>query len=132
MHARGGDLASRLVTGLTTLLGFLIVVETSLVVWFGQHNVDEAWYLEAARQVTAGRLPYRDFFFPQAPLTAWLFTVPVALFPGHAFLAARIFVAVLFLASSLAVWATARTLGGRGAGLVVVALLALNPWLVYK
>jgi 4-amino-4-deoxy-L-arabinose transferase-like glycosyltransferase len=132
MHATGGDVARRLVTWLTVLLGLLIVVQTGLLVWFGQHNVDEAWYLEAARQVTAGRLPYRDFFFPQTPLTAWLFTLPVAVFPGHAFLAARIFVAVLFLASSWAVWATARTLGGRGAGLVVVAVLALNPWLVYK
>lgn len=132
MHARGGEPARRLVTGLAVLFGLLILVETGLLVWFGQHNVDEAWYLEAARQVTAGRLPYRDFFFPQTPLTAWLFTLPAGLAPGHAFLAARIFVAVLFLASCLAVWATAHALGGRFAGLVVVAVHALSPWLVYK
>ncbi len=75
----------------------------------GNLNLDEGWYLQAASNVAAGRLPYRDFFFTQAPLLprvyAWL----------------------------LPLWAPAGVLGGRlvtaffGLGAALVAASAVRP-----
>ncbi|MBI4231541.1 MAG: hypothetical protein HY608_11960 [Planctomycetes bacterium] len=38
----------------------------------GRLNTDEGWYLQAAREVRDGRLPYRDFAYSQMPLAAYL------------------------------------------------------------
>lgn len=35
--------------------------------WLGTLNQDEGWYLYAALEQSAGRMPYRDFFFSQGP-----------------------------------------------------------------
>ena len=39
-----------------------------LNVWMGELNQDEGWYLYAAKQMTEGKMPYRDFAFTQAPM----------------------------------------------------------------
>ncbi len=44
------------------------LVLSGLNLWMGELNQDEGWYLYAARQITEGRLPYRDFAFTQPPL----------------------------------------------------------------
>lgn len=36
--------------------------------WMGELNQDEGWYLNAARQMAAGLVPYRDFAYTQAPM----------------------------------------------------------------
>lgn len=36
-------------------------------------NLDEGWYLWAARLVYEGRIPYRDFAYPQAPLLPYVY-----------------------------------------------------------
>ena len=36
--------------------------------YFGDLNQDEGWYLLAARNVSDGKLPYRDFAFTQGPM----------------------------------------------------------------
>lgn len=41
---------------------------SALNLWMGELNQDEGWYLYAARQITEGRMPYRDFAFTQPPL----------------------------------------------------------------
>lgn len=44
------------------------LVLSGLNLWMGELNQDEGWYLYAAKQITEGRLPYRDFAFTQPPL----------------------------------------------------------------
>ena len=43
------------------------------VMFGGNVFPDEGWYLYAGRMVADGRVPYRDFAFFQAPLSAYLF-----------------------------------------------------------
>jgi hypothetical protein len=44
------------------------VVLSGLNLWMGELNQDEGWYLYAAKQMTEGKLPYRDFAFTQSPM----------------------------------------------------------------
>src|SRR5919204_5802399 len=55
--------------GLVVLYAAVSVV---FVVW-GRLNADEGWYLYAGRLAWRGQLPYRDFAFPQMPLTAYVY-----------------------------------------------------------
>ena len=48
---------------------------TGLNLWFGDLNQDEGWYLYAARLVSEGKVPYRDFAYPQAPLMPYIYAV---------------------------------------------------------
>lgn len=41
---------------------------SGLNLWMGELNQDEGWYLYAAKQMAAGKMPYRDFAFTQSPL----------------------------------------------------------------
>ncbi|MDF3127595.1 hypothetical protein P0Y35_00145 [Kiritimatiellaeota bacterium B1221] len=41
--------------------------------WWAPLNQDEGWYLMAARRVSQGHMPYRDFAFTQAPLFPYVF-----------------------------------------------------------
>ncbi len=54
---------------------FAYVVLVSAAIWMGGLNQDEGWYLYAARLVKEGQVPYRDFFFTQAPLISWVYSV---------------------------------------------------------
>ena len=40
---------------------------------FGNLNQDEGWYLYAAKQVSEGAMPYRDFFFTQGPVMPYVY-----------------------------------------------------------
>jgi len=51
-------------------------------------DVDEGFYALAAELVTHGRMPYRDFFYPQGPLYPYLLA-PVVLVVGARFLLLR-------------------------------------------
>ena len=102
---------------------------TALNAWFGELNQDEGWYLNAAKLLTEGRVPYRDFAFTQAPMLplvySWVFT-----WVGHyGLLGGRIVTALLgALGSLLAVWLAMRS-GPRhiqrltgGLGLILIAM----------
>jgi len=61
----------------------LVVVASWLVLsglnlWMGELNQDEGWYLYAAKQMTEGLMPYRDFAFTQPPMLplvySWTYT----------------------------------------------------------
>lgn len=41
----------------------------------GNLNQDEGWYLLAARSVSEGKLPYRDFAYTQAPVLPFVYSV---------------------------------------------------------
>ena len=83
---------------------------TALNAWFGELNQDEGWYLNAAKLLTEGRVPYRDFAFTQAPMLplvySWMFN-----WVGHyGLLGGRVVTALLgALGTLLAVWLAMRT-----------------------
>jgi len=47
---------------------------SGLNLWMGELNQDEGWYLYAAKQMTDGLMPYRDFAFTQPPLMPLIYS----------------------------------------------------------
>jgi hypothetical protein len=90
-----------------------------------QGAIDEGLYLYTGRLAISGQIPYRDFYFDQAPLLPYVFGV--ALGPFHYDeVAARLFAIVCTLLTLLVTFLAARRLGGRLAGLLAFALLLTN------
>ena len=113
---------SLIAVGLACCIGYLRLV-------FLYHRIhgaiDEGMYLYAARLVTEGRLPYRDFYFDQAPLLP--FILGPALWPFHfREEAARLLAIACTLATLVVTYAAAARIGGRLAGLMAFGLLVAN------
>jgi hypothetical protein len=88
-------------------------------------DVDEGFYLLAGELVARGRLPYRDFFYPQAPYLPFL-TAPLALL-GPTFTSARMLFAALGGATGGLVAALVRRdTGSRAVALAAALLYAMN------
>ncbi len=74
---------------------------------FGNLNQDEGWYLYAARMVSSGNLPYRDFAYTQMPVMPFVYSLIQPLIKTWGLTAGRLFTAVLgivgaFFAAALA------------------------------
>lgn len=104
------------------------VLFACLFLVFREVNEDEGWILLAAREVTEGRLPWRDFAFTQGPLLPLLLAGLPGAVPGP--LVARVLSATLSAMTLLASMAAARRLAGRQAGWVTGMLLAGNLFAV--
>ncbi len=63
---RGAWYAGQLL--LVLLAGASWLALSALNIWMGELNQDEGWYLNAAKLLTEGQLPYRDFAFTQSPM----------------------------------------------------------------
>lgn len=95
----------------------------------GRLNEDEGWYLEAARRVYAGLLPYRDFSFTQTPLAPYLYGLPLRLFGGGLWVG-RATALLLGLGTLLLTMGAARRLAGPRAAALAGLLLATNAYAV--
>lgn len=120
-------------TGL--LFAAVLAVGALLGVFFlymAELNQDEGWYLHAARLVAAGKLPYRDFAFTQAPLFPLVYSVVDPLVARMGLLGGRLFTGLLSLvAAFLAVRVAVRLApegGERNAVLVCLPLLLVNAF----
>lgn len=101
------------------------LVEALVFVSHGRTNIDEGVYLNAARLVYEGQLPYRDFPFSQGPLLPYVYGVAIHIF-GPSVLVGRV---VSFLLGAVGIGATlwiARSLGGRLAAMIAMALAIVN------
>ena len=78
-----------------------VLVLAGANLWLGNLNQDEGWYLVAARSCHDGLLPYRDFFFTQAPLMPFLYGKLLSLWEPFGLLGARIFTAIIGLLAAL-------------------------------
>lgn len=90
---------------------------------------DEGYYASAARLVSEGRQPYRDFFYPQSPLLPYLLS-PVYRVAGASLQGMRL-AAVLMGALSLWLWSgvLARRCADRPAAAALALLLtAVDPY----
>jgi len=121
------------VMGFGVLLGSVLLSAANL--WWGDLNQDEGWYLYAARLVSQGILPYRDFAFTQGPVmpTVYSWVQPWLAQGGVA--AGRGFTAILGL---LAACATAALVGRltpaprrAAATLIAFTLIGLNVYQSY-
>lgn len=84
-------------------------------------NLDEGWYLWAARLVYEGRLPYRDFAFPQAPLMPYVYGL-FRLLWGQGLYQGRLTTWVLATVGLVLGYRFARRRGGPWAGLLFLWL----------
>jgi len=115
---------------LFTIVAFAILAACGLAFARGGHvQQDEGWYLTAARAVTAGRLPYRDFLYTQGPLHPYVYALGQRIF-GRGLLGGRLTSWVLFLAATALAALTARRLAGGLAALITIALIGSTS-LVY-
>ncbi len=105
----------------------------ALFSWIGQRRIvddDEGYYLLAGQAVFDGLVPYRDFFFPQMPLSAylygaWQWAVGVGIAP------ARYLTAGFGAATAVLVFHAARRSAGSAGG-ITATLLFLGHLLVLE
>mgnify|MGYP001413953980 CR=1 FL=1 len=103
--------------------------------WFGNLNQDEGWYLYAARSVSEGAVPYRDFFFTQGPVMPWVYGLLAPLWGPFGVLGGRVATAALgVLGCVLAALLARRAVPSQRAaeaGIMAFALTACNIYHVY-
>lgn len=102
----------------------LLLLATELVFWvvFRLVNLDEGWYLWAAKEVYSGRQIYGDFSYTQTPLLPYIYGL-AQLVLGQGLVAGRVLTAGFGFAAAVLSAATARRIAGPWAG--VCALLFL-------
>ena len=89
-------------------------------------DADEGYLLMAARLVSEGRWPYRDFFLPQVPLLPAVFATVFAVF-GRSWLVARLFSGLVAVAMGWLVYRESLSATRRqSAGLFATSLFALS------
>lgn len=108
---------------------------SALNLWMGELNQDEGWYLNAAKLMTEGQMPYRDFAFTQAPMLPLVYSWAYG-WVGHFGLLGGRLVTWAFGALGLlcALWLAMRA-GPRSAqrltGGLCVILVAMNAYQSY-
>ena len=117
------------------LAAFGFAVLAFAAVWMGSLNQDEGWYLYAARLVSEGKTPYRDFFYTQAPVMPILYSSFASVWKSQGLLGARV-LTMLFGAAGIAFFcalvARLAAPGRRSASaLVVFLLLGSNLYHLY-
>jgi len=96
-----------IVLAVGALLLALVLYAANL--WLGNLNQDEGWYLYAALENAAGRLPYRDFFFSQGPLMPRVYGLLAPLWAPAGVAGGRALTALFGLCGALlAGWLAAR------------------------
>lgn len=117
------------------LAAFGFVVLAFAAVWLGALNQDEGWYLYAARLVSEGKTPYRDFFYTQAPVMPIVYAAFVSIWNAFGLLGARLLTLVFGMAGIVFACALAWRLAPperRGAAaLVTFFLLGSNLYHLY-
>ena len=112
------------------IAGAVAAIICAIFAWLGVVNGDEGWFAVSARLVSQGRLPYRDFSFPQGPAYAYLLAPFVRLVPS--LYTARALSVVLTAVSVGLLITTAYRVGGKWAARASgLALLATIPSLPY-
>jgi len=113
----------------------LFVLLGAMNLYWGDLNQDEGWYLYAARQVTQGKLPYRDYAFTQGPMLPLVYARAQCFVDRWGLAGGRLFTMGLGLLSALgASWLAARTAPKKWAavaGVIAFILIAGNVYQSY-
>ena len=123
---------------LAALWGAVLLLAVALAaanIRLGELNQDEGWYLYAARLVSEGQVPYRDFAHTQPPVWSYVYALGQPLVDRWGLAGGRLFTALLGLAAALGgAWLAGRlALSGRksAAALMAFALTAINVYQSY-
>ncbi|NKB22962.1 MAG: hypothetical protein GKR87_00900 [Kiritimatiellae bacterium] len=119
--------------GLLTLGVGLLLNGANL--YFGDLNQDEGWYLYAGKQVSNGKIPYRDFAFTQAPVMPFVYSLIHPLVKREGIAGGRLFTTALgLIAGILSAWLAARVAPvgwGKHAALIAFTLITCNVYQSY-
>jgi hypothetical protein len=122
-------------TGLALGAVLLAAALYTLNAWLGNLNQDEGWYLYAALEQAAGRLPYRDFFFSQGPFMPRVYGLLAPLWSPQGVAGGRVLTALFGLGgAALAARLAARALPKErrlAGGLTAFLLTAGNVYHSY-
>ncbi len=118
-RGEGFPIAEYVSVAIVALAYFTIVARLRIV------DDDEGFYALAGRAWMGGRAPYRDFFFPQMPLSAAFYGVARALL-GAGLARLRLLDAVCAAGTTLCVHHAARRADGRLAGILAATLFAAH------
>jgi len=117
----------------TALSGAGVLLAANL--FLGNLNQDEGWYLYAARLVSEGQFPYRDFAFTQAPMLPIVYAWIQPWVQAWGLGAGRVFTALLGLGAALAASLLAARLvppeRRNGAALISFILILVNVYQGY-
>lgn len=115
--------------GILLVAGLLaLVVESVVFITFGTTVYDEGGYLyEGWLTVSQGHLPFRDFHAKLPPLLYYLYGIGQHLF-GPSVLVGRIESALFMFGGLALALKLARRMGGPWAGVLLVWLVAANPF----
>ncbi len=119
---------SRMLWVITLTVGGLL---SAVNLIFGDLNQDEGWYLYAARLMSEGWWPYRDFAFTQGPMLPLIYGLMYPVVDALGVGGGRLLTMLVGFAAALFASALAWRLGGRSAGLLTLALLLLNVYHSY-
>ena len=116
--------------GAGTVLLAVILVLAGLLYLHGAFasymGTDEGNYAYAAWRISAGEVPYRDFYTPQMPAFLYIGGALVALF-GRSFLALRLATMAATLGAGCLLYAVNRDLMGERAALIAAGLFFVEP-----
>lgn len=119
----------------TLLAGLLLLAAVVRLAWPGltEFKADEARLLTLALTTADGDIAVRGISssvgFPNAPLSVWLYTLPLLVWP-HPY-AATLFTGVLGVAAVAGVYWLARRYWGVRAAAVAGLLLTVSPWAIH-
>jgi hypothetical protein len=101
--------------------GVIAFIELAVCARLGVVNLDEGWYITAARLVASGHLPYQGFAFTQMPLALYALVPSQLIAPGIA--AARATNVLLSTATVVLAVRTTRRIAGVGAAIATAVLM---------
>ena len=127
------------------LWGATIVVVVVLhlsSLYMGELNQDEGWYLYAAKLVSQGSIPYRDFVFTQGPIMPFVYSWAWPMVERWGVLGGRLYTMALgFLSMFLSAWLAFRMSSPRRrsailnrqscAAMLTVILIGINAYQAY-
>ncbi|MCB0127517.1 MAG: glycosyltransferase family 39 protein, partial [Caldilineaceae bacterium] len=125
VHPRRTHSAASTLRWMTISLVLLLTTELLLLLIYRRINLDEGWYLNAAKLVYEGKVLYQDFAYTQTPVLPYVYGLFQQLF-GIGLYQGRILTVLLALGAFLLSAATARRLAGPRAGVIALALLATS------
>jgi len=118
---------------LIALLAALGLFSANLI--FGNLNQDEGWYLYAARLISSGKMPYRDFAFTQGPVMPFAYSLAYPLIQWGGLATGRMLTAALGITGALCAAVLAGRIAQPGrknmAILFCFALTAVNVYQSY-
>ncbi|MCC7300995.1 MAG: hypothetical protein IT583_07945, partial [Verrucomicrobia bacterium] len=115
-------------------VGLAILLSAANLFW-GNLNQDEGWYLYAAKQITQGKILYRDFMFTQGPALPYVYGVLFPIIGKFGVAGGRLITALFGLAAAgCAAWLAARSVFSKhrkAAALCAFILVGVNVYQSY-